>query len=176
MSAGAKALAWVGIVSLAAFLSSSLLAIWLHDSPAQKNFLDVIKILLSWPVIAGGLAGAGAKKFGEQIARRLSGEAKAHDQWRDGMRFTLSHRRATMGNDLSVLVAGEGDELLSRVRVEYDGFGLSDETFAPGVTQYEKQYSQVGTAAPREPHRLIVTATSDLEKQRTAIHSWEDST
>jgi hypothetical protein len=71
MSTGSKALAWIGIVSLSAFLLSSLLAIWLHDSAAEKDLLDVIRVLLSWPVIAGGLTGAGAHMFHRQIAERL---------------------------------------------------------------------------------------------------------
>lgn len=92
------------------------------------------------------------------------------------MKFIIVHKRATMGNDLAVTVVAEGDETLGHVACDYDGFQLSSEAMPDGVTYYERSFSQVGTAAPRQDHRLVARAANRSGRQQVAIHAWADTT
>lgn len=60
-----KALAWVAIIALIGSLGSTFVAIWLELDP-KGDLLRLTELLLSWQVIAGGLAiGAGSTFKGE---------------------------------------------------------------------------------------------------------------
>jgi hypothetical protein len=71
----AKALAYVALVVLVLTLGSTLLTIWFKWEP-KKDLLDLTRLLLSWQVIAGGLAVGGAKTFGQEINGLLGRIAK----------------------------------------------------------------------------------------------------
>ena len=71
----AKALAWVALVALILTLGFTLLAIWLQVEPKDELF-NVTKALLSWQVIAGGLAVGGGKTFQQEIKGLLGRIAK----------------------------------------------------------------------------------------------------
>ena len=62
----AKALAYVALVALILTLGSTLLTIWLQLNP-RGDLLNLTKLLLSWQVIAGGLAVGGGNTFKEEI-------------------------------------------------------------------------------------------------------------
>jgi hypothetical protein len=62
----AKILAGVGLMALIATLVSTLVAIWLQW-PSRADLLTLTQHLLSWQVIAGGLAVGGAKTFQGEI-------------------------------------------------------------------------------------------------------------
>jgi hypothetical protein len=70
-----KALAWVAIVALILSLGSTFLAIWLQV-PAKGDLLRLTELLLSWQVIAGGLAIGGGSTFKEEIKKLLGGAAR----------------------------------------------------------------------------------------------------
>jgi hypothetical protein len=65
-------LAWIAIVTLIVSLTSTLVAIW-GQLPPKDDLLRLTELLLSWQVIAGGLAIGGASAFSEQIKRLLVG-------------------------------------------------------------------------------------------------------
>ncbi len=71
----AKALAVVAISALIVTLVSTLVAIWLQLEPKAELF-NLIKLLLSWQVIAGGLAAGGGKTFQKEIKELLGRIAK----------------------------------------------------------------------------------------------------
>jgi len=61
----AKALAYVALVALILTLGSTFLAIWAELKP-KGELLQLTQLLLSWQVIAGGLAVGGAKTFNQR--------------------------------------------------------------------------------------------------------------
>jgi len=65
-----KALAWIAMVTLVVSLSSTLFAIWLQLQP-KDDLLRLTELLLSWQVIAGGLALGGAVTFSKEIKHLL---------------------------------------------------------------------------------------------------------
>jgi len=71
----ARGLAIVALVALILTLGSTLVAIWLQLPPKDKLF-DLTKLLLSWQVIAGGLAVGGGKAFQQEIKGLLGRIAK----------------------------------------------------------------------------------------------------
>ena len=62
----AKALACVALIALILTLGSTLLTIWAQLNP-KDELLKLTQLLLSWQVIAGGLAVGGGKTFKEEI-------------------------------------------------------------------------------------------------------------
>ena len=71
----ATALAYVGLIALILTLGSTLLTIWLQ-SPARTDLINLTKELLSWKVIAGGLATAFGTSFKREIKDLLGRIAK----------------------------------------------------------------------------------------------------
>ncbi len=67
----AKALAIVALVALILTLGSTLVAIWGQLTP-KDELLKLTQLLLSWQVIAGGLAVGGAKTFQTEIRALLA--------------------------------------------------------------------------------------------------------
>jgi hypothetical protein len=59
-------LGWVAIIALVLTLSLTIATILREPEPA-KQFLELTKALLSWQVIAGGLAMGGGVMFKEEI-------------------------------------------------------------------------------------------------------------
>jgi hypothetical protein len=59
-------MAWIAIVALVVSLASTIIAIWFQCTP-KNDLLDLTKLLLSWQVIAGGLAAGAASTFHEEI-------------------------------------------------------------------------------------------------------------
>jgi hypothetical protein len=73
----AKALAYVALVVLILTLGSTLITIWAELNP-KADLLTLTQHLLSWPVIAGGLAVGGAKTFNQEIKDLLKRIARQH--------------------------------------------------------------------------------------------------
>lgn len=66
----AKALAYVAILALILTLGSTLVTIW-AQLPPKDELLKLAQLLLSWQVIAGGLAVGGGKTFKGEIKALL---------------------------------------------------------------------------------------------------------
>jgi hypothetical protein len=67
----AKSLAYVALIALILTLGSTLITIW-AQLPPKDELLNLTQHILSWQVIAGGLAAAGGKTFMEEIKGLLN--------------------------------------------------------------------------------------------------------
>ena len=61
----------IAIVSLIVSLVLTIVTIWLQTDSANQ-YLELTKVLLSWQVIAGGVAVGGAKTFKTEIGKFLT--------------------------------------------------------------------------------------------------------
>jgi len=66
-----KALAWVALVTLIVTLTSTVVTIWLK-LPQKEDLLRLTQLLLSWQVIAGGLAIGAGSTFSKEISQLLT--------------------------------------------------------------------------------------------------------
>lgn len=92
------------------------------------------------------------------------------------MKFTIQHQRAIVGNDISVGVDADGDQVISRVTTTLDGFDLADDQLDTPSVSYERQWLQAGDASPHRTHELVVTVTDSDGKTTSADRRWEDVT
>ena len=90
------------------------------------------------------------------------------------MRFSLSHRRALIGHDVTVKVTAAAKETIARVTTELDGRTLARDALAPPEVQYERAFHQVGGGGPGQHHVLSVQATSAEGKPAVASLRWND--
>ncbi|MDP6607295.1 MAG: hypothetical protein QF664_13720 [Dehalococcoidia bacterium] len=68
----ATALGVVALIAVAVTLASLLVTIWTEQQPKTEQLLKLLQQLLSWQVIAGGLAVGGGAAFHDEIAGALS--------------------------------------------------------------------------------------------------------
>ena len=61
-----KVLGWIAIIALVVTLGLTIVTIWM-ERPSAAQYLELTQALLSWPVIAGGLAVGVGSTFYEQI-------------------------------------------------------------------------------------------------------------
>lgn len=54
------------------------------------------------------------------------------------MNFAIQHRRAVAGNDITVGVEAEGDQVISHVTTTLDGFDPGDDDLEPPSSSYER--------------------------------------
>ena len=76
MKKAATVLSWFALVSLILTLGSAFIAIWLQ-LPPKDDLLRLTSSLLSWQVIAGGLAVGGASTFAAEIKDSLKRAPKS---------------------------------------------------------------------------------------------------
>ena len=75
------------------------------------------------------------------------------------MKFSIQHQRSIVGNDISVAIESEGDQLVSHVTTTLDGFDIGDDELERPGASYERKFLQKGDASPHLEHDLVVTAT-----------------
>jgi hypothetical protein len=92
------------------------------------------------------------------------------------MKFSIQHSRAIAGNDITVGIEADGDEVFSHVTTNLDGFDIGDDDINPPSVSYERQFLQAGDASPHHQHELIVTVTDIQGKTKSANRRWEDVT
>jgi hypothetical protein len=90
------------------------------------------------------------------------------------MRFSLSHRRALIGHDVTVKVTAAAKEAIARVTAELDGRALARDALAPPEVQYERVFHQVGGGGPGQQHVLSVKATNSEGEAAIASLRWND--
>ena len=66
-----KALAIIAVLALIISLSSTIIAIWLQLAP-KDDLMHLTEQLLSWQIIAGGLAVGAGHTFRAEIKKLLS--------------------------------------------------------------------------------------------------------
>ena len=66
------------------------------------------------------------------------------------MKFNISYQRAFVGNDIEVQIDAEGDEVITAVEYNLDGFDLLQDDLAETlVVSFHRTLSQVGEAGRR---------------------------
>jgi hypothetical protein len=90
------------------------------------------------------------------------------------MKFSIRHNRAIAGNDITVGLEAEGNEIIAHVTTTLDGFDIGDDEINPASVSYERQFLQTGNASPHLQHELIVTVTDTRGNTKTADRRWED--
>jgi hypothetical protein len=90
------------------------------------------------------------------------------------MKFSIQHNRAIAGNDITVGVEAEGNEVISHVAVNLDGFDIGDDEVDPPSVSYERQFLQAGDASPHLEHELKVSVTDTQGNNKTADRRWQD--
>jgi hypothetical protein len=91
------------------------------------------------------------------------------------MKFSIQYRRAIAGNDITVGVETDGNEVINHVTINLDGFDIGDDEIDPPSVSYERQFLQAGDASPHLQHELIVTTTDSQGNTKTADRRWEDA-
>jgi hypothetical protein len=91
------------------------------------------------------------------------------------MRFSIQHNRAIAGNDITVGIEADGNEVIAHVTTNLDGFDIGDDDIDPPSVSYEQQFLQAGDASPHMQHELIVTVTDTQGNTKTADRRWEDA-
>ena len=64
------------------------------------------------------------------------------------MKFSIQHQRSIAGNDITVGIEAEGDQVISHVTTTLDGFDIGDDDLVPPSSSYEYQFLQAGDASP----------------------------
>lgn len=90
------------------------------------------------------------------------------------MKFSIEYARSLTGNDISVAVEGEADQVIRHVTTTLDGFDIGDDELEPPCVSYERKFLQVGDASPHLEHELVITATDLSGKTISADRRWED--
>ena len=91
------------------------------------------------------------------------------------MKFSIQRTRAIAGNDITIGVEAEGNEVIARVTTSLDGFDIGDDEIDPASVSYERQFLQVGDASPLMQHELLVTVTDTQGNTKTADRRWQDA-
>ena len=94
------------------------------------------------------------------------------------MKFNISYQRAFVGNDIEVQIDAEGDEVITAVEYNLDGFDLpQDDLTETPVVSFHRTLSQVGEAGGGKLHKLIVRAHGKSgEASKDASRVWTDLT
>lgn len=91
------------------------------------------------------------------------------------MKFTSTHARAFMGNDISVEVDADAKESIRSVAVILDGWSLEAVDLGPGTSQYQRDFRGVGDTASGMPHTLIVSAADQDLNLHSSETKWTDA-
>jgi hypothetical protein len=90
------------------------------------------------------------------------------------MKFTIQRTRAIAGNDITVGIEAEGNEVISHVTTNLDGFDIGDDDVDPPSVSFEREFLQAGDASPHLEHRLVVTVTDSQGNTKSADRRWQD--
>lgn len=91
------------------------------------------------------------------------------------MKFTLTHARAVIGNDIKVSVEADDGKEIRRVLTILDGFQIADDQLVQTSDSYERTFLGVGNAGPNVDHTLVVSAEQDDSKTHSSTSIWTDS-
>ncbi len=93
----------------------------------------------------------------------------------NNMNTAMTYRRNPIGgNDIAVEVKASGQERISRVVVDLDGFTLNDDVLEEPEESYIHEFRSAGSAAPGTSHTLRVTAYDANNNPHIASRRWED--
>jgi len=75
---------------------------------------------------------------------------------------------------VEVEVKGREGQLVANVTTVLDGFEIGDDDLNPPEDSYERTWNQVGTGAPNQTHKVVVTAVDDKGNQSSASKTWQN--
>ena len=90
------------------------------------------------------------------------------------MKFSISHERALLGNNLNVAVVREGEQVITEVETVLDKSRLALDHLERESVHYQRHFRQVGTSGPGYEHTLLVTASDQNRNSETATYKWVD--
>ena len=90
------------------------------------------------------------------------------------MQFSVSHQRQPIGQQIQVSVSSGGDESISEVITQFDGFTIGDDSLADGTTQYSRTF-EGQSAAIGATHTLVVTALDQNRTPHSSTSIWTDA-
>jgi len=90
------------------------------------------------------------------------------------MKFSIQHNRAVAGNNITVGIEAEANEVISHVATNLDGFEIGDDVVDPPSVSFEHEFLQAGDASPHLEHRLVVTVTDTQGNTKSADRRWQD--
>jgi hypothetical protein len=90
------------------------------------------------------------------------------------LRIEITHARGFIGQEVHVVVVCETEVSLSTVTTTLDGAELESFAAPIGLQQYERDFSQVGSASPGQEHTAQVDTIDTEGKQVSAVARWTD--
>jgi hypothetical protein len=75
---------------------------------------------------------------------------------------------------VDVVVKGGAGQLIANVTTVLDGFPIGDVDLSPPEDSYERTWQQVGTGAPNQTHKVVVTVVDDKGNRSSASKTWQD--
>jgi hypothetical protein len=90
------------------------------------------------------------------------------------VKFTLSHARALMGNNISVAVEADEGRAIVRVRAELDGSELANDQLVSPSESYDRTFLNAGSAGPLIEHTLVLSVEQDDAKVHSSTSVWVD--
>ena len=91
------------------------------------------------------------------------------------MNFTFTHKRAVMGNDITVSVTSDASRPITKLVIVLDGSKLSEETPTKPATSMTRDFLRVGEAAPGKNHTLSAEAFTGDNKSEFGTAGWTDA-
>ena len=89
------------------------------------------------------------------------------------MQFTVTHTRQTMGQQVQVTVTVGGDESISEVITQFDGFTIGDDSLAGSSGEYDRTFDGQ-SASVGATHTLVVTALDQNGTPHSSTAIWTD--
>jgi len=94
------------------------------------------------------------------------------------VKFNISYQRALLGNDIEVQIDAEGDEVITAVEYNLDGFDLpQDDLSETPVVSFHRTLPHVGEAGQGKLHKLIIRVYGKPgDASKNASRMWTDLT
>ena len=90
------------------------------------------------------------------------------------MQFTMTHQRQTIGQQIQVSVSADGNESISEVITQFDGFTIGDDSLADGTKQYDRTFDGQ-SATIGATHTLVVFGLDQNRTPSSATKIWTDA-
>jgi hypothetical protein len=90
------------------------------------------------------------------------------------MDIQIQGGRDVMNQRVDVMVKGGAGQQIANVTTALDGFPIGDDNLYPPEDSYQRTWNQVGTGAPNQTYKVVVTAVDDKGNQASAPKTWQD--
>jgi len=90
------------------------------------------------------------------------------------MKIEITHKRAPVGNDITVKVNAENKERISSVQTKPDRFTIGKDALNPPNVSYERIFPKQGSASPGRRHSVTVKVIDQDGNDHNATYKWTD--